>query len=60
MLKILEPTTFPTAIPVSPFCEATTEVTNSGKEVPTATMVSPIKVSDIPLYKKAKNLRMKN
>ena len=47
-LKTLEPTAFPTASPVSPFLAATMEVTSSGREVPTATMVRPISVSDIP------------
>ena len=45
ILKMLEPTTFPRARPLSPFLEAVTEVTSSGREVPIATMVKPINVS---------------
>ena len=41
-LKILEPTTFPIAMSTSPFLEATTDVTNSGSEVPIATTVKAI------------------
>ena len=48
ILNIFEPTTFPIAIPFSPFPVATKLVTSSGREVPTATIVSPIKVSDNP------------
>ena len=48
MLNIFDPTTLPTAIPVSPFLAATIDVTSSGSDVPTATIVSPIIVSDIP------------
>ena len=44
-LKILEPTTFPRAMSLSPFLAATIEVTSSGREVPTATMVRPIRAS---------------
>ena len=47
-LKILEPITFPIAIPVSPFLAATADVTSSGRDVPIATIVSPISVSVIP------------
>ena len=48
-LKILEPTTFPRAMSLSPFLAATIEVTNSGREVPTATMVRPIRASLRPV-----------
>lgn len=43
-LKILEPITFPTAISVSPFKAAAILVTSSGREVPMATIVRPIRV----------------
>ena len=45
ILKMFDPTTFPRARPLSPFLEAVTEVTSSGREVPMATIVNPIKVS---------------
>ncbi len=45
ILNILEPTTFPSAKSHSPFLAATIEVTNSGSDVPKATIVSPISVS---------------
>ena len=45
ILKIFEPTTFPTASPFSPLREATIEVTSSGRDVPIATTVSPIRVA---------------
>ena len=48
MLKILEPTTLPTAISLSPFFAATIEVTSSGSDVPKATIVSPIMASLSP------------
>ena len=48
MLKILEPTALPKAIPDSCFLAAVIDVTSSGSEVPTATMVRPIKVSLSP------------
>ncbi len=38
-LKKLEPTTFPTAISLFFFIAATTDVANSGNEVPTASIV---------------------
>ena len=50
ILKIFEPTTLPNARSFSPFFEATTEVTNSGSDVPIATIVNPIKVSLHPNY----------
>lgn len=45
MLNKLEPTTLPRARPLSPFREAVTDVTSSGREVPIATIVKPINVS---------------
>ena len=42
ILKILEPITFPTAISLSPFFAAIIDVTNSGNDVPNATIVNPI------------------
>ena len=45
ILKILEPTTLPIAISDSPFLEAITLVTNSGKLVPIATTVKAITLS---------------
>ena len=48
MLKILLPTIFPIAMSAFPFFAAMTEVNNSGKDVPRATIVSPIKRSLIP------------
>lgn len=48
MLKILEPITLPSAIPHSPFVEAIIDVTNSGSDVPIATIVRPIKWSLTP------------
>ena len=44
MLNRLEPIAFPSARPLSPFLVATMEVTSSGREVPIATMVSPIMI----------------
>ena len=48
ILKILEPTMLPIARSASPFLAADSEVTSSGREVPNATIVSPIRLSDIP------------
>ena len=48
MLNTLDPTTFPTAISSSFFLAAASDVASSGSEVPHATMVSPIRVSDTP------------
>ena len=45
ILKILEPITLPSAISFSPFLAATTLVTNSGSDVPTATIVKPTRLS---------------
>ena len=45
ILKIFEPTTLPTAISLSPFLAAITDVTNSGRDVPHATIVRPISAS---------------
>ena len=42
MLKILLPTIFPTAISEFFFIAAVTDVNNSGKDVPNATIVNPI------------------
>ena len=42
ILKIFYPTILPIAISYSPFFVAITEVTNSGSEVPSATIVSEI------------------
>ena len=42
ILKIFDPMMFPIAISALPFLAAVTEVTSSGKDVPKATMVSPI------------------
>ena len=47
MLKIFEPITFPTAISFCFFIVAITEVTSSGREVPTDAMVKPIILSSI-------------
>ena len=47
-LNVLEPSIFPRAISSSPFNIATTDVTNSGREVPIATIVSPISLSLMP------------
>ena len=43
MLNRLEPMALPSASPLSPFFVATMEVTSSGREVPMAIMVSPMK-----------------
>src|SRR5690606_34926388 len=48
ILKMLLPTTLPTAISRCPLILATTEVTTSGSEVPAATMVNPITASLTP------------
>ena len=48
ILKIFDPITLPIAISFSFLIDATTEVTSSGSDVPTATMVNPTNVSDIP------------
>jgi hypothetical protein len=48
ILKIFEPTIFHTAISFCHFRAAMIDVANSGKDVPTATMVKPITISDIP------------
>ncbi len=45
ILKILLPTIFPIAIPAFPLRAAETDVTSSGRDVPNATIVSPIKRS---------------
>ena len=48
ILKILLPTIFPIAIPAFPLRAAETDVTSSGRDVPNATIVSPIKRSLMP------------
>ena len=48
ILNILDPTTFPIAMLSSPFLIAVTDVTSSGSDVPTATIVRPISVSLTP------------
>ena len=48
ILKIIVPTIPPTAISTSPFLAATIAVTISGKEVPAATIVNPIRFCDTP------------
>ena len=48
ILNILLPITLPIAISNLPFLVAITLVTNSGKLVPNATTVNPIRLSDIP------------
>ena len=50
ILKIFEPITLPTAISLSPFFAAIIEVTNSGSDVPKATIVRPIKASLRPKH----------
>lgn len=50
MLNTLEPKTFPIAIPLLPLRAATMLVASSGKEVPPATIVSPITASLTPRY----------
>ena len=49
-LKMLEPTTFPTAISFSPLRAAVMEVTSSGRLVPTAQIVRPTRVSLMPAF----------
>ena len=46
ILKIFDPTMFPMAISGLRFRMATTEVASSGRDVPMATMVRPIVVSE--------------
>lgn len=48
ILKIFDPTIFHTAISLCHFRAAMTDVANSGKDVPIATIVKPITISDIP------------
>lgn len=48
ILKTFEPITFPRAISISFFLAATIDVTSSGRLVPRATIVMPIRLSDIP------------
>ena len=49
MLKTLDPSTLPMAIPLLPFFAATTLVASSGMDVPIATMVSPVTASLTPI-----------
>lgn len=49
MLKMLLPTMLPKAISLCFFKAAVTEVINSGRDVPTATIVNPTSVSLIPM-----------
>ena len=49
MFIMFEPTTFPIAMSFSPFLDAITEVTSSGRLVPTATIVRPTRASLIPI-----------
>ena len=44
MLNRLDPTTFPRANQLSPFLAATKEVASSGRDVPIAIIVNPIRV----------------
>ena len=48
ILNILLPKTLPMAMSVSPFRAATTEVINSGNEVPAATIVNATTEGDMP------------
>ena len=47
-LKMLDPTTLPTEISPCPCNEAESVTANSGAEVPKATTVRPITISDMP------------
>ena len=55
ILNIFDPTMFPTEIALSFLNAATAEVANSGSDVPKATTLIPITISDIPRYR-AKNI----
>ncbi len=46
ILKIFEPMMFPTAISDFPLYAATAEVASSGRDVPIASMVNPINLSE--------------
>ena len=48
MLKMLLPTTLPTAMSRSPLIVASTDVASSGSDVPAATIVRPITSSESP------------
>lgn len=48
IFKTEDPTTLPTIISTLPFLAATREVTNSGNDVPTETIVKPTNFSDKP------------
>ena len=45
ILKMLDPSTLPITIPLSPFLSAVIDVTSSGNEVHIATMVRPMRTS---------------
>ncbi len=49
ILKMLLPTMFPTKRSLSPFLAAVTVVTNSGREVPSATIVKETMRSEMPM-----------
>ena len=53
ILNILEPIALPSARPLSPFPVATIEVTSSGREVPTAMIVRPIKLLHFTLLSRS-------
>ena len=55
ILNIFDPTIFPTEIALSFLKAAIAEVANSGKDVPKATTLIPITISEIPKYR-AKNI----
>jgi len=50
ILNMLDPTTFPTEISLSPFAAATADVANSGRDVPRATMEIPMNVWERPIF----------
>ena len=50
ILKILDPSTLPITIPLSPFLSADTDAASSGKEVPIAKIVRPTSFSLIPHF----------
>lgn len=49
ILKILDPITLPRHISECPLVAATIDVANSGRDVPAASIVSPISPSDHPM-----------
>lgn len=50
IFKTFDPTILPIAILLFPFSAATTDVTSSGSDVPTATTVNHIILSERPTY----------